>query len=153
MKISLNVLDELSETEVNIKCGGITDEVLKLQKILLDFAKKNSSISSFANDVEYFIPLSNILFFQTEDKGIILHTKKEVYNIKHKLYELENILPDNFSRISKSSIVNISQIHGINKTLSTGTSILFRDTQKQLFVSRSYYKSFKQNLDRNGGII
>ena len=60
-----------------------------------------------------------------------------------KLYELEEILPRKFVRISKSSIVNSDKIYSIQKNLTASSLIEFKNTHKQIYVSRSYYKLLK----------
>ena len=55
---------------------------------------------------EYFLDLGTLLFFETDGKRICGHTRNEAYEVKQKLYELEELLPIAFCRISKSAIVN-----------------------------------------------
>ncbi|WP_332525109.1 LytTR family DNA-binding domain-containing protein [Terrisporobacter sp.] len=45
--------------------------------------------------MEYYISLSDILFFETEENTMSAHTIDNVYQVKYKLYELEEILPKN----------------------------------------------------------
>ena len=46
-------------------------------------------------------------------KKIYGRTREEAYEVRQKLYELEEILPIAFCRISKSTIVNTKQIYSI----------------------------------------
>ena len=62
------------------------------------------------DNIEYYISLNEVLFFETEENNVFAHTLENVYQVKYKLYELEKILPGNFMRVSKSSILNIDYI-------------------------------------------
>ena len=45
-------------------------------------------------DTEYYIPRSEILFFETDGQGrITAHTAKHLYYTAYRLFELERLLP------------------------------------------------------------
>ena len=64
-----------------------------------------------------------------------------------KLYELEKILPPNFLRISKSGIVNVDKIYALSKRIS-GNLLEFRDSQKQIYVSRRYLPALEAKMEK-----
>ncbi|MGL5415028.1 MAG: LytTR family DNA-binding domain-containing protein [Clostridium sp.] len=147
MKIRIEIDDGILEDEVVIRCRGISDEILEIQNMILDKAKRSSGIEFYKNDKEYYISLSNVLFFETNsNKEIDAHTKDEVYKVKYKLYELEEILPSEFMRVSKSAIININKIHSILKNITSTSLVEFKNTEKKIYVSRTYYKDLKLKL-------
>ena len=146
MQIRIEMSDH-GEDEVIIRCKEITPEIVQLQKILADQSKKTESIVLFQGDTEYYIDVSQILFFETENQKVIAHTRTEAYETGKKLYELEEMLGGLFQRISKSSIVNITKIYSIKRNLTASSEIEFLGTHKRIYVSRSYYKVLKDKLD------
>ena len=62
---------------------------------------------------EYYVPLDEILFFETEEGVIHAHTRDDIYQTGYRLYELEDMLPGVFMRVSKSTIVNMRQFNVI----------------------------------------
>ncbi|MFA5602854.1 MAG: LytTR family DNA-binding domain-containing protein [Bacilli bacterium] len=74
------------------------------------------------------------------------HTVHYIYQVKYKLYELEKLLTRNFIRISKSTIVNINHIYGINKNIPSYSEIELNKTHKKVFVSSFYFKNLKERL-------
>lgn len=66
---------------------------------------------------------------------------------KIQLYELEELLPGSFMRISKSAIVNTSHIYSISRNLTASSVVAFADTHKQVYVSRYYYKPLINKLE------
>lgn len=63
-----------------------------------------------------------------------------------KLFELEEILPRKFVRVSKSAIVNVKHIYSVERNITSASLICFAGTHKQLYASRSYYKLLKLRL-------
>lgn len=146
MKIRIEVDREIQEDEVIIRCKQLNDDVTNIQKALTDILSKKTQIIFYKNNSEYYIPLSEILFFETEESSISAHTIDNIYQVKYKLYELEDILPNNFMRVSKSTILNIDYIYSITKNLTSSSIVEFQNTHKKVYVSRHYYKLLKFKL-------
>ncbi|MBU5479343.1 LytTR family transcriptional regulator [Eubacterium sp. MSJ-13] len=149
MKFRLEITDD-DETEIIIKCHKLTPDIIKLQQILISFDTDSCCLSQivlYKSDTEYYMNLSDILFFQTESSIIYAHTATDAYETKYKLYELEEILPAAFIRISKSAIVNSSLIYSIQRNLAASSVISFYNTHKEVYVSRAYYKMLKNKMD------
>lgn len=101
----------------------------------------------FKKETEYYLNLEDILFFETGIQGIEAHTIDDIFQSKFKLYELEEILPGTFMRISKSAILNTNRVYAINRNLTASSIIEFQHTHKQVYVSRNYYKPLKNKLE------
>ena len=102
----------------------------------------------FKDGREYYLPVNEILFFETNNNGIDAHTIDDIYKVKYKLYELEENLPDNFIRVSKSTILNVNHIYSIDKNLTSSSIVQFYNTHKKVYVSRYYYKELRRQLER-----
>lgn len=144
MKVTIEVDENLAEECVVIKCRELNDNIIKLQKTLSE--KADMTILLHKDDKEYYMPLENILFFETENKIIRAHTKNEMYETTYKLYELEELLPRYFMRISKSAIVNMNKIYSITKNIAASSTVEFGDSHKKVYVSRNYYKMLVEKL-------
>ncbi len=147
VKIILDVDEELDEDMIHIKCSELNQDILEIQEFIQKKMSKRKEITVYKDDAEFFIRLSEVLFFETFGREIILHTEKQIYTVKKKLYELEALLPDYFVRISKSAIVNVYAVYSVNRSMVANGVIEFRDTHKEVSISRSYYKNFKIVLD------
>lgn len=146
MKIRIEVDNKISENEVIIKCNELSEEVNNLQIMLNDMLSSKKSIPFYKGDTEYYLSLEEIIFFDTEENGICAHTIDNIYNVKYKLYELEELLPGYFMRVSKSTILNTNHIYSITRSLSSSSKVEFQNTHKQIYVSRYYYKPLKNKL-------
>jgi len=100
---------------------------VQLLKILEQIKPKKEmvSISVKTGDKILLLRLEDISYFEAEDKYIFLNTKDgKKYLSDYTIANLEEKLPDNFLRISRSKIVNSHLIKEIQKHFS-GKYILF----------------------------
>ena len=147
MKVRIEIETELEEGEVIIRCNKIDDQILSLQKVITGRNNHVKQLTFYKNDTEYYLPLNKILFFDTEAGSISAHTASDIYQVKYKLYELEELLPGYFMRVSKSSILNTNQVYSITKNITAASIVAFEKTHKQVYVSRNFYKALKSRLE------
>ena len=146
MRVTIEVDEDLSEESVVIKCKMLDKRILRIQQALMDQASKDLTILLHKNEKEYYMPLEELLFFETENKEIRAHTKNDIYETHYKLYELEELLPGYFMRVSKSTIVNVNYIYSITKNITASSVVEFKDCHKQVYVSRNYYKVLVERI-------
>ena len=146
MKIQIEVDEKILEDEVIIRCNQLNDEINQIQNVVNEIISKNKSIIFYKDNIEYYISLKEVLFFETEENNVFAHTLENVYQVKYKLYELEKLLPGNFMRVSKSSILNIDYIYSITRNITASSIVEFKNTYKKVYVSRNYYKPLKFKL-------
>lgn len=144
MKIRLELDAEQEEIEIVIRAAHFTAELEQIQRALE--ALRQEPLVFYKDSSEYFISLEDILFFETEGTKIFAHSADDAYEVKLKLYELEEKLPRNFCRISKSTIANTKPIYSLDKSFSGTSRISFYQTHKQVHVSRHYYQALKERL-------
>ena len=147
MKIKIEIDESLSEDEVLIRCRGLTEQVTEIQKAVSEVVNTSKRFVFYKGNTEYYLALEEILFFETDGDGINAHTRDNIYQTKYKLYELEDLLPGCFMRISKSSIVNTNHIYSISRNLTASSVVAFAGTHKQVYVSRYYYKPLVNKLE------
>ena len=142
MKIRIEIDDGLVEDEIILRCKSLNDETVVIQKKIADLVNSRMQMEVSKGDMNYFITLDEILFFETATSYVAVHTTNAIYETKHKLYELEDLLPGSFLRVSKSSIVNTAKIRAIHKNITGASEIEFLKCAKTVFVSRNYFKIF-----------
>lgn len=146
MKIRIELDSQIKENEVVIKCRELSEEVTKIQRVISELIAEKREMIFYKDNTEYYICVDDVLFFETEESLIYAHTLNEVYQVKYKLYELEEILPKNFIRVSKSTILNINHIYSITRNITSSSLVEFKNTHKKVYVSRYYYKVLKLKL-------
>ena len=98
MKIRIEMNDEASECEVIIRCNTLNEEVLQLQRTLEKMKSSTNQFVLYKGETEYYLDISELLFFETEGNTVNAHTTDDVFRVKYKLYELEEMLPRKFVR-------------------------------------------------------
>lgn len=146
MKVRIEIDERLQEDEVIIRCSQVDSGIIKLQEAVRDIGSKDWCMTLRMKDTEYYIPLDEILFFETEEKSVWAHTADKMFETSYKLYELEKILPGYFMRISKSTIVNVNGIYSITRNLTASSVVEFTGSAKKVYVSRNYYKVLAERL-------
>lgn len=146
MKIQFIRDESQSLDEITIRYSHDSEIIEKLKAYVQEINKEYSKIELYQKDTQYFVEVDKILFFETEDSRIMAHTKDDMYLSKYKLYELEELLPEQFIRVSKSTIVNAKHVYSIDKNMTSSSCIKFAGTHKYIYVSRRYYKDFKNKV-------
>ncbi|MFV0467289.1 MAG: LytTR family DNA-binding domain-containing protein [Lachnospiraceae bacterium] len=147
MKIKIEIDPQLTEDEITIRCQRMDSKIQQMQEHLAELSANADRFRFFQGEKECYLKLDSILFFETTDKIVCAHTKNESFTTAYRLYELEEILPGNFMRISKSAILNTEYIYSITKSITASSLVEFCDSYKQVYVSRYYYKPLTFKLE------
>lgn len=135
---------EKSQPEiVEIHCHKISDEV----KEIVAFVKsRQGQLTGTIDDRRFEIPVSDIFYIESVDNKSFLYTQEKVYETKHKIYELEEILrKKRFIRISKSTLLNLMKISSIKPALNGRfTAVLY--SGEETIISRKYVPELKKAL-------
>ena len=147
MKIKIEIDEQLVENEIIIRCKQVDSSISKIQEAITNITSHAPNLLFYKDDTQYYLPLKEILFFETTEQGIHAHTADDVYQIKYRLYELEELLPKSFIRVAKSTILNINAIYSISHLLTSSSSAASDVYKRQVYVSRFYIKALKARLE------
>jgi len=88
------------------------------------------------------IDLSDVLYIDSSGRDTIIHTQDGLFRINETLENLERKLPPNdFSRISKSTIIQRTAIKKISPSFQMRFKLTVKNSDN-VYVTRSYYYSF-----------
>ena len=146
MKIRTEICDEGQE-EIIIKCRARTDQIKNIEAMLESLVTADREMILHSSGVEYYVPIKEILFFDSYDGKIYAHTRENIFTCDFKLFELESILPSSFLRISKSTVANIMMISYLKRELVGNGELGFKGCDKGAYFSRSYYKVLRDKID------
>ncbi|GGY77009.1 hypothetical protein GCM10011613_21900 [Cellvibrio zantedeschiae] len=94
---------------------------------------------------EFLIQTADIEWIEASGNYANLHIKNSVYPMRITMDKLEKLLPSNFTRIHRSTIVNLEQIQEI-QPLDTGDYQVTLRNKEILTLSRRYREEFKTLL-------
>jgi len=111
--------------------------------------KQMHSITVKSGDKIIFISLSEIAYFQADDKYVFLNTLEgKQYLTNHTITSLGNKLPDDFVRISRSAILNATQIKYMEKSFNGKFIIQLKDQKiTKLESGGSYAENIKRLME------
>lgn len=135
------IIDKNEEEKIFIYAQEKSQLILEIEKLILNDAKINGY-----KDRE-IVPFSvfETEFFYAEDNKVYAVTQKDEVLVKHRLYELEEILPDNFIKINKSCIANLNAVSGFDASISGTLKVKFKSGRVD-YVSRRNLKNIKERI-------
>jgi len=150
MDVELRLEPGRQEPKIVILAGEDTPELRELIQELGNLAL--GPIPAWRGEERVLLPQSRILRFYTDGKGVAAQTGEEVFSVRLRLYELEQMLEaTQFVRISNSEIVNVKQVTALDLSLA-GTIRMTLQGGVVCYVSRRYVKKIKEVLKlRKGG--
>ena len=91
VKITIIDKKEDEEDEIIVKCSELDESLLEL---INSFKKGTAKLSFYQGSKIVFVDETDIYYFESVENRVFAYTESEVYEIKLKLYELEekNIL-------------------------------------------------------------
>ena len=109
INVRTNISKDYGENiEIIINTSNYTKEVAKIVETLEQFNDEVDLVIGRKGNEISLINVSEIIYFHSNDQNNYCKTEKGDYQIKQKLYQLEETLPKNqFIRISNSTIINI----------------------------------------------
>jgi DNA-binding LytR/AlgR family response regulator len=143
MKISIEEINKELVEEILIRCHEVNDEIYEMVNKL---KTENLIVLGYQNDRVHRIKLSDIYYFEAVDGKVFSYCKDNVFEVKQKLYELEELCKEkNCFRASKSTILNIAKISSIYPSIS-GRFEAVLDNGERAVVSRQYVPVLRNML-------
>ncbi len=147
MKIRVEIDENVAEEELILRCRELNDETIAMQKRITEAVHEGMKLPVMRGELEYYLDLPEILFFETAGAMVAVHTVSQIYSTHLRLYELEEMLPGSFLRVSKSTILNTGRIRSVRKNITGASEVEFDGTGKKAFVSRSYFKLLTNKME------
>ena len=111
---------------------------------------RESYLSVYDGKEKYQMSCIHIFYIESENDKVFVYTLNRKFQCKKKLYELENELPDYFSRVSKSAILNLRKVEHYTPQLN-GVIKAVLNNQQVVYISRKYLREIR--LKNGRGVI
>lgn len=136
------IIDKNREEEVIVyahKETKLTDEIKRIAE------NDATEIVGYVEREAYKLALSEISCFLAEDNNVYAVTDRGRLRVKFRLYQLEEILGDDFVKINQSCIVNVREIRKFDSSLGGMLKVVLRNGYSD-YVSRRNVKNVKERL-------
>lgn len=143
MKITINIEEDRTDTEIAIACNQLTPEI---EKIIATLRILNQQLVVVKNDETHIIDVSQIIYIESVDRKTFVYTCDNFFESKLKLYEIEERLCQcGFFRASKSCIVQLRHIKSLKADIDRKIRLTL-ESGEQIMVSRQYADELKKRL-------
>lgn len=122
----------------------LTEEVLRLKSFVLENSD-NILLAYLGEKIKILNP-SKIYRIYTEDSKVFAESIDEKFQIKKRIYQLEDDLKlKKFVRISNSELINLNLVDSFDLSYSGTISVIMKN-KSRTFVSRRYVKKLRKLL-------
>lgn len=143
MKISININENISDTEITVSANQLTPEI---ERIIAALRILDSQITVIKDDETYILDVSKIVYAESVDRKTFVYTLEDCYESRLKLYEIEEQLcHSGFVRASKSCLLQLRYIRSLKAEINRKIRVTLENNE-QIIVSRQYADELKQRL-------
>lgn len=142
MRVSIRKILNKEEEQVIIECAEITPEIRDIHSYVQNKGVEISGIVE--GEYQKKFRLEDVYYFEALDEKVFAYTKEQVYEIKQRLYEVEEEYENrHFIRCSKSVVLNLMLLDSISPALN-GRFFAHMKNGEKLIISRQYATQIKQ---------
>lgn len=144
MKIIKRQKKDMSEAVITIEYSEWTPD---LEDIISYIEGQKKTIQGYGDNKEiHNILIEKILYFEAVGELVFAYTRDNVYEIKMRLYQIEEKLKSSpIQRASKSILVNIRMIENLKSALN-GRLIATMENGEEILITRSYSKEIVETI-------
>ena len=146
MKLNINIDTGAKEPEITITTARVTEDVSRVVDFVSRLDDAPIIISGIREDKVELLAPEVIVKIYAEDSKVFVKTEKGTYQIRLRLYEVEERLDNSkFVRISNSEIVNLKKVKSLDLSF-VGTICMELSNGEVSYVSRRYVSKIKRVL-------
>ena len=137
------IIDKTKEEQIVAIVHSRTTLIDQIEELVICDAGADR-IPAYSEDDMQMLPFSQIECISViNGKTYAIDTQNRQYRLKHRLYELETLLPSFFIRINKSSFANEKRLARFAVTYSGGVDAVFKCGYTE-YVSRRCFSQIKR---------
>ncbi|MBQ7009669.1 MAG: LytTR family transcriptional regulator DNA-binding domain-containing protein [Ruminococcus sp.] len=143
MRIIIESPEPDDEDVIIVRCATPDQRLLSM---LLAFQNANTELTGYTDDKIVRLNYQDVYYFEANENRVFAYYHSEVYEVRYKLYELEEMfIPLDFVRCSKSMIVNMEKIEYLSPLFSGKMEAHLKNGEK-IVISRQYVRGLKNKL-------
>lgn len=145
MKLTLQQKEDLPETEILVRYAAMTSQLSHMVRYIRQY---EYTVEGVLDNKTYYLPLENILYFDTVERKTFLYTPDNFYECKKNISELENELSQTtVVRIGKGLLLNVSALLNV-KPYPNHRLLAEISSGETLIVSRKYIPLLQERIRR-----
>lgn len=143
MKITIQDIGPGEEEEIIVRCRDLDEALLRM---IHELKTRRGKFTVTENDKIRQIDAGDIFYFESVDNKVFLYLERDVFEVKYKLYEIEEAYANtDFFRASKSVIINLAKVKQFAPDFGGRFEAQMMNGEK-LSISRQYVPILKKRL-------
>lgn len=145
MRVDVQIDPDCKDEHAVLHIAKLTPSLQAAIEIL---ERENSShiLTAMAEGRIYVIDQDMIDVIRTEGRELAMYDRqKKRYLLNRPLYELQELLGNNFVRISKSAIINFRRISHVEASFNGTMEVVMKSGMEEV-ITRSFRRQFRERL-------
>lgn len=143
MKITIQIDEQLQDTEIAVTCNRLSPEI---EKMIATLRMLDQQLAVTKEDENFLLDVEKIAYIEAMERKTFVYTDDDVYESKLKLYEMEERLcRSGFFRVSKNTLVHLRFIKSLKNDIARKLRLTLLNGE-QIMVSRQYADEIKKRL-------
>lgn len=145
MRVELHIESDCEEPYAELHIAKLSASLQMVIEIL-EKEGRESVLTAQAEGKIYVIDPERIEVIRTEGRELALYDRqKKRFLLSKPLYELTELLGNDFVRISKSAIINFRRIDHVEASFNGTMAVVMKNGVEEV-ITRSYRQQFKKRL-------
>ncbi len=141
MKYRIEIIEN-QEEDMIISAKAQTDTLRKIEALL---EAQQGELFGYANGDTVKLNGEDIYCFFVESGKVYAQTDSEKFQVKERLYQLEQQYDKGFVKINQSCLINLSQIAKFQTSIGGSLSVILKNGYHD-YISRRQLKSVKERM-------
>ncbi len=143
MKITIQIDENIRDTEIAVTCNKLSPEI---EKMLATLRMLDQQLMVTKEEENYLLDVAKIAYIEAVERKTFVYTAEDVYESKLRLYEMEERLcQSGFFRVSKNTLVHLRFIKSLKNDIARKIRLTLLNGE-QIMVSRQYADEIKKRL-------
>lgn len=143
MRVTIRKVESKDAEQVVLECVHMNSEFTDIRNYCLS---KDNALIGYEENRAKQLHYHEILYLEALEDRVFAYTQSGVYEIKRRLYELEELLrPYHFVRCSKAFIIHLLKVDSIYPALN-GRYCARMVNGEDVMISRKYARTVKQRI-------
>lgn len=145
MKVQLEIDRHILEDLVTIAARKHTSQISQLVEYIQKLDTVRDRLKVKRGEEVYLLDTQEMYRLVIEDRKLHIKTQSEDFTTNLRLYQVKDLLPSNFLRISQSEVINLDYLDHLQVTPNGLVKIILKN-RDFTYSSRRYLKNIKEAL-------
>lgn len=145
MKVQLEIDRHILEDLVTIAARQHTSQISQLVEYVQKLDMVRDRLKVKRGEEVYLLDTQEMYRLVIEDRKLHIKTQSEDFTTNLRLYQVKDLLPSNFLRISQSEVINLDYLDHLQVTPNGLVKIILKN-RDFTYSSRRYLKNIKEAL-------